>query len=214
MIYLFNPFLPLQSSLWPLLVSINLFSIIFTIVMYIRIKITLVNIFMCLLRLLLVCILWWKDIRIESILGYHTHKLEIRIRVGIIFFILSEIFFFISFFWAFYDASLSPTIEVGIIWPPKGIVTLSIYSVPLLNTILLLRRGLTVTWAHHSLLNNFYSKRIYSLLLTILLGGYFIYIQYEEYSEAIFSISDRVYGRTFYCNWFSWISCNFRNFFF
>jgi len=47
-------------------------------------------------------------------LGYHTHKLEVSLRVAILLFILSEVFFFVSFFWAFYDASLSPTVEVGI----------------------------------------------------------------------------------------------------
>lgn len=78
-------------------------------------------------------------------LGYHTHKLEVSLRVGILLFILSEVFFFISFFWAFYDASLSPTVELGIVWPPKGIVPLSVYSVPLLNTIILLSSGITVT---------------------------------------------------------------------
>jgi cytochrome c oxidase subunit 3 len=48
-------------------------------------------------------------------LGYHTHKLEVRLRVGMLLFILSEVFFFISFFWAFYDSALAPTIEVGIV---------------------------------------------------------------------------------------------------
>jgi cytochrome c oxidase subunit 3 len=47
-------------------------------------------------------------------IGYHTHKLEVSLRVAILLFILSEVFFFVSFFWAFYDASLSPTIDVGI----------------------------------------------------------------------------------------------------
>jgi cytochrome c oxidase subunit 3 len=65
--------------------------------------------------------------------------------VGILFFILSEVFFFVSFFWAFYDASLSPSIEVGIVWPPYAISPLSVYSVPLLNTVILLTSGITVT---------------------------------------------------------------------
>lgn len=48
-------------------------------------------------------------------LGYHTHKLEVSLRVGMMFFILSEVFFFVSFFWAFYDAALAPTVELGIV---------------------------------------------------------------------------------------------------
>jgi len=198
MLNLLNPLLPLQSSLWPLLVSLNLFSVFTTLVFYFNLKLSLLRVLVSFLRLLLVCILWWKDINIESNLGYHTHKLEIRIRIGMLFFILSEVFFFISFFWAFYDAALTPTVEIGMLWPPKGINTLSIYSVPLLNTMLLLRRGLTVTWAHHALLRNLYLKRIISLLITILLGSYFIFMQYEEYNEAMFSMRDSVYGRTFF----------------
>jgi len=193
-----NPLLPLQTSLWPLLVSLNLFTLLRSIVFYLRLKISISMLLIAKISLILVCLLWWKDMKIESNLGYHTHKLEIRIRVGMMFFILSEVFFFVSFFWAFYDASLTPTIELGMVWPPKGIVTLSMYSVPLLNTILLLRRGLSVTWAHHSLLRNFYKKRIISLTLTILLGAYFMFMQYEEYKEAMFTISDSVYGRTFF----------------
>lgn len=81
----------------------------------------------------------------ERMLGYHTHKLEVSLRVAMLLFILSEVFFFVSFFWAFYDASLAPRVEIGIVWPPKGIVVLSVYSVPLLNTIILLSSGITVT---------------------------------------------------------------------
>jgi cytochrome c oxidase subunit 3 len=113
-------------------------------------------------------------------------------------FILSEVFFFVSFFWAFYDASLAPVVELGMSWPPKGIVPLAVYSVPLLNTVILLTRGVSVTWAHHSLINNYFTKSFVSLFLTISLGVYFLYMQYLEYSEAQFSISDGVYGRTFF----------------
>lgn len=131
-------------------------------------------------------------------LGYHTHKLEVSLRVSMLLFILSEVFFFVSFFWAFYDAALAPNVELGIIWPPKGIVPLAVYSVPLLNTVILLSRGITVTWAHHSLINNFFNKSVVSLFITVLLGAYFLYMQYLEYSEAQFAISDGVYGRTFF----------------
>lgn len=78
-------------------------------------------------------------------MGYHTHKLESSLRVGILFFILSEVFFFISFFWGFYDSALSPSVDLGLVWPPIGIMPLSVYSVPLLNTVILLTRGISVT---------------------------------------------------------------------
>jgi cytochrome c oxidase subunit 3 len=142
--------------------------------------------------------LWWKDLNNERVIGYHTHKLEVSLRVAMLLFILSEVFFFLSFFWAFYDSSLAPTVELGIVWPPKSVIPLSVYSVPLLNTIILLSSGITVTWAHHSLINNYFNKTVVRLFITVLLGVYFLAIQWLEYNEAMFSISDGVYGSTFF----------------
>ena len=175
-----SPFIAVQTSFWPLLVSFILFSTMGNTV------------------LILMSFMWWKDVMRESLLGYHTHKLEVSLRVGMILFILSEVFFFVSFFWAFYDATLSPTIEIGLTWPPKGISPLSVYSVPLLNTVILLTRGITVTWAHHSIINNYFNKSFISLLTTVLLGAYFIVMQYVEYCEARFSLADGIYGTTFF----------------
>jgi cytochrome c oxidase subunit 3 len=83
-------------------------------VLFINLKITLFRVILPVLLLLLSSLLWWKDFLRERMVGYHTHKLEVRLRVGMLLFILSEVFFFVSFFWAFYDASLSPTIELGL----------------------------------------------------------------------------------------------------
>lgn len=150
------------------------------------------------LLLVLVSFLWWKDFLRESMLGYHTHKLESSLRVGILLFILSELFFFVSFFWAFFDASLAPTVELGLSWPPKGIAPLSVYSVPLLNTVILLTSGISVTWAHHSIINNYFTKSLLGLSMTVVLGVYFLYMQWVEYAEASFTFADGVYGRTFF----------------
>jgi cytochrome c oxidase subunit 3 len=166
--------------------------------LWINIKMSFSLVFVSLFILLLLMFLWWKDLTRESMLGYHTHKLEISLRVGILLFILSEVFFFLSFFWAFYDASLSPSIDIGMVWPPLGIEPLSVYSVPLLNTIILLVRGVTVTWAHHSIINNYFLKSFISLFVTVLLGIYFLIMQWAEYCEAQFTLADRVYGRIFF----------------
>jgi cytochrome c oxidase subunit 3 len=61
-----------------------------------------------------------------------------------------------------------------------------------------LSRGITVTWAHHSIMNNLFSKRVVRLGVTILLGVYFLVMQWLEYNEAQFSIADGVYGSTFF----------------
>lgn len=193
-----RPFLAVQTSFWPLLVSLILFSMLGNSVLYFNIKLSISLVLLSVFLLVLISFLWWKDFSRERMLGYHTHKLELSLRVSILLFILSEVFFFVRFFWAFYDASLAPNVELGIIWPPKGIVPLAVYSVPLLNTVILLTRGITVTWAHHSLINNYFFKSLISLFITVCLGIYFLYMQYLEYSEAQFAISDGVYGRTFF----------------
>lgn len=193
-----RPFLAVQTSFWPLLVSLSLFSAISNVVLWVNLKVTLSYVLFPALIVVVTTFLWWKDVMRERLVGYHTHKLEISLRVGMLLFILSEVFFFLSFFWAFYDAALSPTVELGLSWPPKGILPLSVYSVPLLNTVILLTRGITVTWAHHSIMNNFFNKSVVRLAVTVMLGAYFMYMQYLEYREARFALSDGVYGRTFF----------------
>jgi len=193
-----RPFIAVQTSFWPVLVSFVLFSVMGNTVLWINLKVSLLSVLFPLLVLVLMAFMWWKDVMRERLIGYHTHKLEVSLRIGMLLFILSEVFFFVSFFWAFYDASLSPTIEIGLSWPPKGIIPLSVYSVPLLNTVILLTRGITVTWAHHSIMNNFFNKSVVSLAATVGLGAYFMLIQYVEYREARFAMADGVYGSTFF----------------
>jgi len=193
-----SPFLAVQTSFWPVFISLVLFSLLGNTVLYINIKFAFSMVLIPILLTIMVAYLWWKDFTRESLVGYHTHKLESRLRVAMLLFILSEVFFFVSFFWAFYDASLAPSIEIGMVWPPVGVCPLSVYSVPLLNTVILLTSGITVTWAHHSIINNYFSKSVVSLFFTVFLGVYFLVMQYLEYKEAQFSISDGVYGRTFF----------------
>jgi len=193
-----TPFLAVQTSLWPLCISLLLFSLIRNTLLYISLKLSFFFVLVPLAFLALTSFIWWKDFLRERIVGYHTHKLEVSLRIGMLLFILSEVFFFVRFFWAFYDASLSPTIELGLSWPPLGVSPLSVYSVPLLNTVILLTRGITVTWAHHSIINNFFNKGVVSLLFTVALGIYFLFMQWVEYNEASFSFADGVYGRTFF----------------
>nr|QIV24697.1 cytochrome c oxidase subunit III [Enneaphyllus aeneipennis] len=142
---------------------------------------------------------WWRDIiREATFQGLHTFVVTIGLRWGMILFIVSEIFFFISFFWSFFHNSLSPSIELGMIWPPKGIKVFNPIEIPLLNTLILLTSGLTVTWAHHSLMENNYSQTLQGLSLTVILGVYFTILQAYEYLEAPFTISDAVYGSSFF----------------
>lgn len=142
---------------------------------------------------------WWRDIiREGTYQGHHTPIVQKGLRYGIILFIVSEIFFFAGFFWAFYHSSLVPTHDLGGCWPPTGITPLNPLEVPLLNTSVLLASGVSITWAHHSLIEGKRNHINQALLITILLGLYFTILQASEYFETSFSISDGIYGSTFF----------------
>nr|UBD07374.1 cytochrome c oxidase subunit III [Synapturanus sp. MZUSP 159223] len=142
---------------------------------------------------------WWRDVvRESSFQGHHTPVVQKGLRYGMILFITSEVFFFIGFFWAFYNASLSPTPEIGESWPPTGISPLNPFEIPLLNTVVLLASGVSITAAHHSIMQNNLKTATQTLILTILLGLYFTALQAMEYYEASFTLSDGIYGSTFF----------------
>lgn len=148
---------------------------------------------------LLTIIQWWRDITREGTYqGKHTIIVTNGLKWGIILFIISEVFFFISFFWGFFHRSLAPTVEIGATWPPQGIQTFNPIEIPLLNTIILLCSGITVTWAHHSLIENKHSQATQGLTFTVLLGIYFTILQGIEYYESRFTIRDSVYGSCFF----------------
>jgi len=149
--------------------------------------------------ILLVILQWWTDIAAEGALqGLHSSLVEVGLRYGILLFIVSEVLFFTSFFWAFFHRRLAPSIELGRIWPPLGVSPFDPSGVPLLNTIILLASGITVTWAHHALISGIHQHAFKGLIITLTLGGYFTALQALEYIEASFRIADSAYGSTFF----------------
>lgn len=192
-----HPFHLVSQSPWPIIISLNLFNNLIAIISWFH----KINYFLTLTTLCtILCIFqWWRDISRESTYqGHHTINVYNGIRIGIILFIISEIIFFFSFFWAYFHSSLAPNIEIGQIWPPYGILPFNPFDIPLLNTITLITSGLTVTWSHHSIINKKFYESKQSLLLTIILGIYFTSLQLIEYYEAPFTLRDSIYGRTFF----------------
>ena len=106
--------------------------------------------------------------------------------------------FFFGFFWAFFHSALAPVPEIGSLWPPLGITTIDAWGIPLLNTILLLSSGATVTWAHHAIVCGDGINAERALYITLILALFFTSLQGLEYLEATFTISDSVYGSTFF----------------
>jgi cytochrome c oxidase subunit 3 len=128
----------------------------------------------------------------------HTLKVQGGIKLGMYLFIVSEIMFFFGFFWSFFHYSLCPSIFIGGIWPPLGIDTVNPYGLPMTNTVILLSSGVTVNCVQKSILyGNRFKSSLY-LLFTIIYGLIFMFVQYFEYDNSLFSISDSIYGSIFY----------------
>lgn len=144
-------------------------------------------------------VLWLKDVSREgSFQGHHTLQVRKGLMLGFILFVISEVMFFVSFFWAFFHSALAPVVELGCMWPPAGIEALNPFEVPLLNTVLLLSSGATLTYSHHSLIAGNRKGAIAGLIYTIILAAIFTALQAYEYYNSPFTISDGVYGSTFY----------------
>ena len=85
------------------------------------------NFFLFMIIFLMSLGVWLYSVVIEATFeGNHSFMVQRGIRLGFILFVISEIMFFFSFFWAFFHSSLSPNVEVGCIWPPSGVTRLTL----------------------------------------------------------------------------------------
>ena len=150
---------------------------------------------------------WWRDVTNEAQnRGDHTRVVQISHRYGMILFIASEVMFFVAWFWAYFNTALFPADLhqvaraefIGQTWPPKGIETFDPWHLPLLNTLILLTSGTTVTWAHHALLEGDRESVKKGLWLTVILGALFTCVQAYEYGHAAFGFKGNIYGATFF----------------
>ena len=198
----FFPYHLVTPSPWPILLSFSLLTMAIGAVMYMHGYVNGGNLLTTGFILTAYGMgLWFRDVITEgTYLGDHTKQVKKGLQMGVILFIVSEIFAFLSVFWAFFHASLSPSIEIGGVWPPQGITPLDPFAIPLLNTILLVSSGAFVTYGHHALLNRNRRGSIVGIFLTILFAVIFTILQYVEYSEAAFTMSDSVYGSAFYAS--------------
>ncbi|MEM6621377.1 MAG: cytochrome c oxidase subunit 3 [Pseudomonadota bacterium] len=167
---------------------------------------------------------WWRAVVAEGEGGIdHTPVVRLGLRMGFILFVMSEVMFFAAWFWAFFKFAIFPMVDVSLtagelsamgidpvaltmptadgpsaVWPPQGVETFDPWDLPLINTLILLLSGCTVTWAHHALIEDERPGLVMGLLCTCLLGGVFTLFQAYEYTHAAFAFSGNVYGAVFY----------------
>lgn len=195
-----HPFHLVSPSPWPMYTSVSLFALTLSGALSMHSFSNAYNVFFLgLLAVVFSMSFWFRDIISEgTFLGNHTLAVQKGLNLGVILFIVSEALFFMAIFWAFFHSALTPTIELGAQWPPIGIEPVNPFELPLLNTVLLLSSGATVTYAHHSLIQGKRSGAIYGSIATVILALIFTGFQGLEYSVSSFTISDGAFGTCFF----------------
>jgi cytochrome c oxidase subunit 3 len=195
-----HPFHLVSPSPWPIYTCLSLLTLTTTGVLTMHGFSNAQDfVFIAFISLIASMSLWFRDVISEgTYLGNHTLAVQRGLNMGVGLFIVSEALFFLAIFWAFFHSALSPTIELGAKWPPMGIEAINAFELPLLNTIILLSSGTTVTYAHHSLIQGNRSGALYGLVFTILLAVVFTAFQGIEYTVSSFTIADSTFGSCFY----------------
>jgi cytochrome c oxidase subunit 3 len=197
-----QPYHLVDPSIWPLVGAFSAFLTMFGIVQAAHFG-TYIYLYLGLLAVLSTMFFWWRDVLSESRTpGLHSAIVRLGLRYGMMLFIASEVMFFVGFFWANFNFSLFPEHVFGTAtpaWPPVGVTTFNPFGLPLLNTFILLLSGTTVTWAHHSLIEDDRKHLVMALGLTVLLGMSFSCFQAIEYMDAPFKfIGGGVYPSVFF----------------
>jgi len=214
-----------EPSPWPLVGSVALFLMLGGFAMFLHggTSVIMISGFAVLLVMLFG---WFGTVINESVSGKYNAQVDVSFRMGMGWFIFSEVMFFAAFFGAlFYARTLAvpwlggadnnfethlllwPNFEA--LWPSNGPAdvggayeTMSAWGLPALNTIILLSSGATITWAHWGLKNDNRKQLVLGLAATVALGFLFLGLQASEYvhgySELNLKLTTGIYGTTFY----------------
>jgi cytochrome c oxidase subunit 3 len=195
-----HPFHLVSPSPWPFYTSLSLFSLTTTGALSMHsFSWGYYTYYLAFLALVFSMSFWFRDIITEgTFLGNHTLAVQKGLTLGVILFIVSEALFFMAIFWAYFHSALTPTVELGAQWPPLGIEPVNPFELPLLNTVILLSSGATVTYAHHSLIKRDRKGSLNGSIATIVLALIFTGFQWLEYSVSSFTISDGAFGTCFF----------------
>ncbi|MGE5475973.1 MAG: cytochrome c oxidase subunit 3 [Bacteroidales bacterium] len=192
-----HPYHLVEPSPWPLAGAVAAFVTATGAVTYFHDRNAPWGLVAGLVLVLLTMALWWRDVIREAHHDAHTAVVRHGLRVGMVLFILSEVMFFAAFFWAFFNASLGVNPSVTE-WPPQGIQPMHTWTIPFVNTLILLSSGYAVHRAHHSLQAGHRQGLKRGLAIGIALGVLFLSLQIYEYGEATFGFTEGVYPTVFY----------------
>lgn len=196
--YATHPYHLVDVSPWPILKSFALLSGALALVSWLTQGVNSVILYVVVFgNIIFIFYQWLKDIVREGLAGAHTQAVREGLKLGFIIFLITEVLLFASFFWSFFHSSLNPSVELAK-WPPLGVNAIDCWSLPLLNSILLLSAGFVITWAHHAFLKGSKGSSLFGMIISIALILVFLFIQYVEYTNSEFTISDSVFGSVFF----------------
>ncbi|WP_058836250.1 cytochrome c oxidase subunit 3 [Luteimonas abyssi] len=216
-----------HDSKWPLFASVALFVAMLGLASWFNdASWGMTTFFVGIAGLAVILFKWFADVVLESVSGYYNKQVDVSFRMGMVWFIFSEIMFFAAFFGALFYARTLALPWLGgegsglstneflwggfsAAWPSAGpgdigggFQTIPAWGLPLLNTLILLTSGVTLTIAHHALTAGQRTKLLWFLGLTVVLGCVFLFFQIEEYVHAYrdlnLTLGSGIYGSTFF----------------
>ena len=191
-------YIPLPSP-WPFLLRGGIFNMFCALLIWAEGGVSRTFLAGFLFAGLVITALWFLDVHWErGRSGHSSFEMDSSLKISMIWFIRREVIFFFSFFFSYIAFGSCTEINTGATWPPIFIPSVIATTIPLLNTMILLRRGLSLTWCHHIILAGKRRRSILALLITILLAICFTLLQLFEYSECSFSLNDSSFGRIFF----------------
>ncbi|HEY9540925.1 MAG TPA: cytochrome c oxidase subunit 3 [Luteimonas sp.] len=222
-----NAYFVPHHSRWPLFASVALFVTMYGLASWFNEdSYGKAMFFVGIAGMIVILFKWFADVILESVSGYYNKQVDGSFRMGMVWFIFSEVMFFGAFFGALFYARQYALPWLGgagdgvmtnallwegfsSAWPSAGpgqvgghFQTIPAWGLPLLNTLILLTSGVTVTIAHHALKAGHRKQLMVFLGLTVLLGCTFLFFQVEEYihayTELNLTLGSGIYGSTFF----------------
>jgi len=185
-----------RNRWWPISIRAGRFFLITRLLFWFKFRFNFALFSLRILGALSLFIVWLRDVSREGAYqGHHTRLVQSGLKWGLVWFLFREVWFFFRVFWTFFHLRLAPISRGGVNWPNFGLIVIPPFQVPLLNTVILLIRGLTATLGHQELLAGIKTNWVFG---SVFLGAYFLVLQGIEYSAASYCVSRGAYGRIFF----------------